>query len=87
MSNPFEAGAQKAAQAADRRTADEESKLALPQWDELRKMLPDPQDQQKLDQLVEIVNKDTAHNEKVAALLKNINTLGDVVVKTLGALK
>src|SRR5881396_1155091 len=51
--------------------------------DELRKRLTSPIDQKNLDQLIQIVNDATDHNEKVAALIINIQTLGSTIVKIL----
>lgn len=82
-SNPFNEAAKAAAKKTDEQLAGEEAKLALPTRDQLRKMLPDPMDQQELDELMKIVNSATDHNEKVASLISNINKLGGVVVKVL----
>ena len=86
MPNRFKRGAKKARKRADSRTGVEEAKLIAPTWDEVRRMLPDPEDQEELDRLIAIVSEDTEHNEKVASLIGNIRNVANVVVKTLGAL-
>lgn len=81
--NPFESAASQVAQQTNQQLADSEAKLATLSWDELKKMLPDPLDQQQLTNLMNIVQAATDHNEKVASLIANIDALGSVVVKVL----
>ncbi len=85
--NPFDEAARAAADETDRTLAGEEAKLKTPGWDELRKRLPSPIDQRNLDQLIQIVNDKTDHNEKVAALIGNVATLGGTIVKILSNIR
>lgn len=85
--NPFDDAADRAAQETDAALAGEEAKLAVLGWDDLKKMLPSPVDQKNLDDLIEIVNGATSHNQKVAALIANIQKLGGVVVKVLSQIR
>ncbi len=82
-SNPFESDAKDAAQETDKELAGAEARLATVTWDGLKKMLPNPVDQQKLSELMKIVQAATDHNQKVASLIANIGTLGGIVVKVL----
>ncbi|HET8922561.1 MAG TPA: hypothetical protein VFN26_06145 [Candidatus Acidoferrum sp.] len=82
-SNPFESDAKDAAQQTDKELAGAEATLATVTWDELKKMLPSPADQQQLSELMKIVQAATDHNEKVASLIDNIGTLGGIVIKVL----
>jgi hypothetical protein len=86
-SNPFDDAAKRAAEATDQELAGEEAKIKPMGWGELKKMLPDPVDQKNLDNLMAIVNSATDHNEKVAVLIKNIQTLGGIVIKALGQIR
>jgi hypothetical protein len=81
--NPFDDTAEEAAAATDHALAGEEAKVKTVSWDELRKKLPNPVDQKNLDQLIQIVNGATDHNQKVAALISNVQKLGGVIVKVL----
>jgi hypothetical protein len=81
--NPFRKAAEDAARETDEELAAEEAKAKAVTWDELKKMLPSPVDQQNLDELMQIVNSATAHNQKVAALIQNIEKLGGVLIKVL----
>jgi len=83
----FQKAAGAAAAETDRNLAEEGERFQPPTWDEVRQMLPEPQDQEELAQLMEIVQADTAHNEKVAALLHNINGVAGTVVKVLERFK
>ncbi len=82
-SNPFESDAKDAAQETDKELAGAEARLATVTWDGLKKMLPNPVDQQQLSELMKIVQAATDHNQKVASLIANIGTLGGIVVKVL----
>jgi hypothetical protein len=86
-SNPFDDAARTAADATDQELAGEEATIKTMGWEELKKMLPNPVDQKNLDDLIAIVNGATDHNEKVAALINNIQTLGGVVIKALGQIR
>jgi hypothetical protein len=86
-SNPFDDTARAAAEETDRTLAGEEAKLKTTSWDEIKKKLPNPIDQKNLDQLIQIVNDATDHNEKVAALISNAATLGGTIVKILGTIR
>ena len=79
--NPFEEAARKAAEKTDEQLGAQQPKGIT--WEEVQKMLPDPADQERLNELMQIVQAATAHNEKVASLIQNINKLGGVVVKVL----
>ena len=87
MSNRFKKGSKEAAKRADIITAKELQKLNAPTWDEVKKILPEPQDQKDLDELIKIVKQDTDHNEKVASLTQNIGSVANIVIKTLGTLR
>jgi hypothetical protein len=87
QSKDFQKASEAAAAETDRDLAEEAERFQPPTWDEVRRMLPEPQDQQELAQLMEILQGDTAHNEKVAALLHNINGVAGAVVKVLGRFK
>ena len=76
MSNRFEEAAKRAAAKANSELAEEEAKLTSLTWEDLQKMLPDPIDQEQLDELMKIVQDATDHNVKVAKLIDNINSLG-----------
>lgn len=80
----FEKGAEAAAAGANQELDETSERFQPPTWDNVRQMLPEPQDQEQLQRLMGIVQADTAHNEKVAALLHNINGLAGTVVKVLG---
>lgn len=82
-SNPFKPAAKKAALKANEQLQAEEAKVQPISWAEIREMLPDKLEQQQLDELIQIVNGATSHNEKVAALIKNIGKLSNIVVKVL----
>jgi len=82
-SNPFESDAEKAAQQTDQQLSIAETTLTAVTWTDLKKMLPNPLDQQQLTDLMNIVQAATDHNEKVASLIANIDALGGVVVKVL----
>jgi len=82
-SNPFESDAEKAAQQTDQQLSSAETTLTAVTWTDLKKMLPNPLDQQQLTDLMNIVQAATDHNEKVASLIANIDALGGVVVKVL----
>jgi len=84
--NPFDEAAKAAADKTDQALAGEEAKLKTPSWDEIRKKLPNPVDQKNLDQLIQIVNEATDHNDKVAALISNAATLGGTIVKILSTM-
>ena len=86
-SNPFDDAAKAAADATDQELAGEEAKIRTIGWDDLKKMLPNPVDQKNLDQLMQIVNDATDHNEKVATLISNVSTLGGTIVKILGNIR
>lgn len=79
----FEGAAKRAAERTDRDLKEEMEHLPGPTWDEIRKMLPEPQDQEALDEMRRIVDQDTGHNEKIASLLKNIDRVAGVVVKVM----
>jgi proline dehydrogenase len=85
--NPFAEAAEAAARETDEELAGEEAKLTTPSWDELKKKLPSPVDQKNLDQLIQIVNDATDHNEKVAALIQNVSALGGTIVKVLSTIR
>jgi len=84
--NPFEEDAKKAADETDKQLASAQARVATVSWDGLKKMLPNPGDQQQLNELIKIVQGATDHNEKVASLIANISTLGGIVVKVLSRL-
>jgi hypothetical protein len=86
MSNQFKKGAKKAAGMANDITAKEQCQLKAPSWEGVKKMLPDPQDQKELDTLIKIVKEDTSHNNKVASLIQRIESVANVVIKTLEGL-
>jgi len=81
--NPFDTAAQEAADETSRELAGEETRVTTVTWKDVRKMLPDLLDQQHLDELVGIVKSSSEENEKVALLVRNIETLGGVIVKVL----
>ena len=85
--NPFDRAMDVAADETDQALASDEAKLRTPSWDELRKKLPSSIDQKNLDQLIQIVNDATAHNEKVAALIRKVSTLGGTIVKVLSTIR
>jgi len=85
--NPFDEAAKAAANETDQALAKEEAKLRTPSWDELKKKLPSPIDQKNMDQLIQIVNDATDHNEKVAALIRNVSALGGTIVKVLSTIR
>jgi hypothetical protein len=85
--NRFDRAMDVAADETDQALASEEAKVRTPGWDELRKKLPSPVDQKNLDQLIQIVNDATDHNEKVAALIHNVSALGGTIVKVLSTLR
>jgi len=86
-SNPFDEAAEAAAADTDAALAKDEAKVRTLSWEELKKKLPNPVDQRNIDQLVAIVNGATEHNEKVAALISNVSTLGGTIVKVLSNLR
>ncbi len=85
--NPFDEAAKAAADETNEELAGEEAKLKTISWDELKKKLPSPVDQKNLDQLIAIVNDATNHNEKVAALIDNVQMLSGTIVKILGNIR
>jgi hypothetical protein len=85
--NEFDAAAERAAAETDRDLAAEQAGIQPPTWDEVRKMLPDPQDQEALDELIQTVRTTDDHNEKVAALTKNIHRVGSAVIQVLERLR
>jgi len=85
-SNPFDEAAKAAAETTDKELAGEEAKIKTIGWNDLKKMLPNPVDQKNLDQLMQIVNDATDHNEKVAALISNAATLGGTIIKILSTM-
>lgn len=82
----FEKAAKTAAEQTNEELAGEISRLKSVSWEGIREMLPEPMDQEQLDELIRIVQSDTDHNKKVAALINSIGKLGSVVVKVLGKL-
>ena len=84
--NPFDDAAKKAADDTNKQVASAEARLTSVNWDQIKKMLPSPMDQQQLDELMKIVQAATDHNEKVASLIENIGSLGGIVVKVLSRL-
>lgn len=85
--NPFDNAAKAAAEETDEALAGEEAKITAVSWEELKKKLPSPIDQKNLDQLIQIVNDATDHNEKVASLISNVETLGGTIVKILSNIR
>ena len=81
--NPFSNAAERAAKKTDEELAGELANLKAVNWSDIRKMLPDPADQQKIGELIAIVKEATDHNVRVAKLINNINRLGGVVVSVL----
>jgi len=81
--NPFEEDAKQAADETDKQLAGAQARVSTVSWDGLKKMLPNPGDQQQLNELIKIVQGATDHNQKVASLIANISTLGGIVVKVL----
>jgi len=81
--NPFDTDAEAAARQASETLASTEANLQTVTWDGLKKMLPSPADQKQLTDLMNIVQAATDHNEKVASLIANVSTLGNIVVKVL----
>lgn len=49
----------------------------------IQEILPHKADKNKLKELIEIVNSAASQNEKVAALLSNLENLGGVMLKLL----
>lgn len=84
--NPYDDDAKAAADETNKVLAADEAKTAV-SWDAIRKLLPDPIDQNSLNELIRIVNSATDQNEKVASLINNIGTLAGVVIKTLGQIR
>jgi uncharacterized ParB-like nuclease family protein len=74
------------AELTNQQLADELAKLTPMTVDELNKLLPELEDKQKFQQLIDIVGKAGSDNAKIAALTSNIGQLGGVAVKVLGAL-
>lgn len=79
----LEAAAESAAAQADKKLESEEERLTTPTWESIRNMLPEPQDQAELDRMMAIIQQDTNHNQKVAALVHNINSIAGAVVKVM----
>jgi hypothetical protein len=79
----FQSAAESAAQKAKRKQDADQDRFVPPAWDDIRGMLPDPQDQATLDELIKIVGQATSHNERVAALVGNINRVADALVKVM----
>lgn len=81
--NPFREDMERAAAKTDKKLAGQQAKLTTMSWDQLKQMLPSQVDQNDLDELMRVVNDATNHNERVAALIKNIGQLGGIIAKVL----
>lgn len=74
------------AEKTDRQLASEISSLTRLTDTELKELFPKRADKENLLMLLEIVNKGTDGNKKVAQLTENISQLAGTVVKLLGIL-
>ena len=81
--NDFRQAAAQAAVATNQALHDEQQELQLPTWGQVRCLLPEPGDQEALDEMIAIVSQSTDHNQRVAALVKNIDRVAGVVIKIL----
>lgn len=80
----FRKAATHAAAQTDEALASEEAALELPTWDQIRRRLPEPSDQEALDEMIAAVSTETDENRREAALVQNIDRWAGVVVKILG---
>ncbi len=84
MSNRFAEIAKRSRERTNAELEEELAKLTPLTQERLSKLFPRKRDKEELARLMEIVAASTEHNEKVAALRKNIDDLGGAVVKVLG---
>ncbi len=83
--NRFAKIAEESRQKTNAELAEDLAKLTPMSEDKLAKLLPTKQDKERLARLMAIVTASTSQNKKVAQLKGNIDELGGVVVKLLGA--
>ena len=83
--NRFAKIAEESRQKTNAELAEDLARLTPMSEDKLAKMLPTKQDKERLARLMAIVTASTSQNQKVAKLKGNIDELGGVVVKLLGA--
>ncbi|HVE77716.1 MAG TPA: hypothetical protein VNA89_02585 [Gemmatimonadaceae bacterium] len=83
MPNRFEKAAADAAQKTNGELRDELSRLTPLTNAEISRILPEKEDKEKLARLLAIVSGASSENQKVAALEKNIQAFGPVVVRVL----
>ena len=83
--NRFSKIAEESRQKTNAELAGDLAKLTPISEEQLNALLPTRQDKEDLARLVAIVSAATSQNEKVAHLKSNIDQLGGVVVKLLGA--
>ena len=83
--NRFAKIAEESRQKTNAELAKDLARLTPMSEDKLAKMLPTKQDKERLARLMAIVTASTSQNQKVAKLKGNIDELGGVVVKLLGA--
>jgi hypothetical protein len=85
MPNRFERIAESAREKTNAELAEELAKLTPLTQDKLASLLPRKADKENMARLMAIVTASTNQNQKVAALRDNIDDLGGVVLKVLGA--
>lgn len=83
--NRFAKIAEESRQKTNAELAEDLARLTPMSEDKLAKLLPTKQDKERLARLMAIVTASTSQNQKVAKLKGNIDELGGVVVKLLGA--
>ncbi|UCF20192.1 MAG: hypothetical protein JSU87_01930 [Gemmatimonadota bacterium] len=85
MPNRFSEIARESRERTNAELEEELARLTPLTQEKLSKLFPRKSDKEELAQLMAIVTAATEHNEKVAALRKNIDQLGGAVLKVLGA--
>ena len=79
----FQAGAESARDTADRKLGTVRDRFVPLRWEDLRSMIPQPEDQEALDEMIRKLKETTDHNEKVAALVGNVNQVAGALVEVL----
>ncbi len=83
MSNPFAQAAQQAAQLTDDQLAKELSSLGPLSNAQVKALLPSRKDQEDFIELMKVVEAETAMDQKLAFLRKNIQSAGKVALQAL----
>jgi len=85
MPNRFEQIAESVREKTNAELAEDLAKLTPLTQDKLARLLPTKADKENMARLMAIVTGSTNHNQKITALRDNIDDLGGVVLKVLGA--